>query len=53
MSGRPTAAQVRAWADEVVAVGERKVLAWSVWRRAHQHRAHRYHYRKRGARPPD
>ena len=30
-----------------------KALAWSVWRRAHQHRARRYHYRKRGAKPPD
>ena len=30
-----------------------KVLAWSTWRRAHQHRARRYHYRKRGAKPPD
>ena len=30
-----------------------EVLAWSGWRRRHQHRARRYHYRKRGARPPD
>jgi hypothetical protein len=30
-----------------------KVLAWSVWRRKHQHRARECHYRKRGARPPD
>ncbi|QDU19246.1 hypothetical protein [Urbifossiella limnaea] len=30
-----------------------KVLAWSAWRRAHQHRARCYHYRKRGAKPPD
>ena len=27
-------------------------LAWSEWRRAHQHRARECHYRKRGARPP-
>ena len=30
-----------------------QVLAWSAWRRAHQHRARRYHYRTRGAKPPD
>lgn len=29
------------------------VLRWSEWRRKHQHRARRYHHRKRGARPPD
>ncbi|WP_168219062.1 hypothetical protein [Limnoglobus roseus] len=32
---------------------DEKVLAWSVWRRRHQHRARVCHYRKRGARPPD
>jgi hypothetical protein len=30
-----------------------EVLAWSAWRRAHQHRARACHYRKRKARPPD
>ena len=30
-----------------------KVLAGSVWRRRHQHRARRCHYRKRKAEPPD
>jgi hypothetical protein len=30
-----------------------RVLAWSVWRRRHQHRARECHYKKRGARPPD
>ena len=30
-----------------------QVLAWSVWRRRHQHRARECHYRKRGAKPPD
>ena len=30
-----------------------KALAWSAWRRIHQHRARRYHYRKRKAQPPD
>lgn len=30
-----------------------QVLAWSVWRRAHQHRARACHYRNRGAEPPD
>ena len=30
-----------------------QVLAWSAWRRAHQHRARRDHYRTRGAKPPD
>jgi len=29
-----------------------QALAWSEWRRAHQHRARECHYRKRGARPP-
>lgn len=28
------------------------VLAWSAWRRAHQYRARRCHYRARGADPP-
>ena len=28
------------------------VLAWSAWRRRHQHRARIYHYRKRKALPP-
>ena len=30
-----------------------QALAWSEWRRRHQHRARECHYRKRGARPPD
>ncbi len=30
-----------------------KVLAWSDWRRRHQHRARHCHYRKRKAKPPD
>ncbi len=30
-----------------------RALAWSEWRRAHQHRARACHYRKRGAHPPD
>ncbi len=30
-----------------------QVLAWSQWRREHQHRARRCHYRTRGARPPN
>jgi hypothetical protein len=30
-----------------------KVLAWSAWRRAHQYRARKAHYKKRGAKPPD
>ena len=30
-----------------------EVLAWSVWRRRHQHRARESHYKKRGAEPPD
>ena len=29
------------------------VLAWSVWRRRHQHRARECHYRKRKAKPPN
>jgi hypothetical protein len=29
------------------------VLAWSVWRRRHQHRARECHYKKRRAKPPD
>jgi hypothetical protein len=29
------------------------VLAWSAWRRRHQHRARACHYRKRKAKPPD
>jgi SRSO17 transposase len=29
-----------------------QALAWSEWRRAHQHRARECHCRKRGARPP-
>lgn len=29
------------------------VLAWSTWRRRHQHRARECHYRKRRAKPPD
>ena len=32
---------------------EDRVLAWSEWRRRHQHRARVYHYRRRGANPPD
>jgi len=32
---------------------EGKVLAWSVWRRAHQYRARACHYRKRRAKVPD
>jgi len=28
-------------------------VAWSVWRRRHQYRARRCHYRRRGARPPN
>lgn len=31
---------------------EEQALAWSAWRRAHQHRARQCHYRTRGARPP-
>lgn len=34
-----------------VPVAER-VLAWSVWRRRHQHRARECHYKRRGAKPP-
>jgi len=30
-----------------------QALAWSAWRRRHQHRARECHYRRRGARPPD
>jgi len=30
-----------------------RTLAWSVWRRRHQHRARVSHYRKRRAKPPD
>ena len=30
-----------------------QALAWSDWRRRHQHRARACHYRTRGARPPD
>ncbi|MBN9522689.1 IS701 family transposase, partial [bacterium] len=30
-----------------------QVLAWSVRRRRHQHRARECHYKRRGARPPD
>jgi hypothetical protein len=30
-----------------------RVLAWSFWRRRHQHRARACHYRTRGAKPPD
>jgi len=30
-----------------------RVLAWSAWRREHQHRARQCHYRTRGANPPD
>ena len=29
------------------------VLAWSVWRRAHQYRARVSHYKRRKAKPPD
>jgi hypothetical protein len=29
------------------------VLAWSAWRRRHQHRARECHYKKRGANLPD
>ena len=36
----------------IVSPAER-VLAWSVWRRRHQQRARHYHYKRRGARPPD
>ena len=32
---------------------EDRVLAWSVWRRRHQHRARECHYRKRAAEPPN
>jgi hypothetical protein len=30
-----------------------QVLAWSLWRRRHQHRARACHYKKRRAKPPD
>jgi len=30
-----------------------RALAWSEWRRRHQHRARASHYRKRQAEPPD
>ena len=30
-----------------------RVLAWSAWRRRHEHRARACHYRKRKAKPPD
>src|SRR5262249_60565081 len=30
----------------------KRTLAWSVWRRRHQHRARISHYRKRRAKPP-
>ena len=30
-----------------------QALAWSAWRRRHQHRARACHYRRRRARPPD
>src|SRR5262249_61498175 len=30
-----------------------QALAWSDWRRRHQHRARVCHYRRRRARPPD
>jgi hypothetical protein len=30
-----------------------EILAWSEWRRAHQALARRYHYKKRGVKPPD
>ena len=36
----------RAWEAE-------EVLAWSDWRREHQHRARASHYKRRKARPPD
>lgn len=29
-----------------------QVLAWSAWRRQHQHRARACHYRKHGVDPP-
>lgn len=32
---------------------DEEILAWSAWRRRHQHTARECHYRKRGARPPD
>lgn len=30
-----------------------RMLAWSLWRRRHQHRPRECHYRNRGAKPPD
>jgi hypothetical protein len=30
-----------------------RALAWSVWRRRHQHRARECHYKKRRVKPPD
>ena len=30
-----------------------RVLAWSAWRRTHQHRAQKSHYKRRKAKPPD
>ena len=30
-----------------------RALAWSVWRRRHQHRARECHYKQRGAKPPN
>ena len=30
-----------------------RVLAWSAWRRRHQHRARVCHHRNRKAKPPD
>lgn len=30
-----------------------ETLAWSDWRRRHQHRARTCHYRTRGAKPPN
>jgi hypothetical protein len=30
-----------------------QVLAWSAWRREHQHRARHCHHRRHGARPPN
>jgi hypothetical protein len=37
--------------DQLTAAAQ--ALAWSAWRRQHQHRARACHYRKRGVRPPD
>lgn len=30
-----------------------RTLAWSEWRRVHQYRARKSHYKKRGAKPPE